>query len=165
MSHLMNSSKRLYIVKGLLVSVEKASFSKEFRCEFQCGGERYMYTLSFMFIYIIINVCIHYHLCLYTLSYMFVYIIIYVCTCLIPLQEINRIDHQYGGLRRFRTGSSKTHIYIHIDDLFSAHNFHSHRDYRYRGLGGSVLYMYIYFFLARDFFFPLQGLSIQWTMP
>ena len=113
-----------------------------------------MYTLSFMFIYIIINVCIHYHLCLCTLSYMFVYIIIYVCTCHIPLQGINRIDHQYGGLWRFRTGSSKTHIYIHIDDLFSAHNFHSHRDYRYRGLGGSVLYMYIYFFLARDFFFP-----------
>ena len=36
-----NSVKRLYIVKGLLVLVEKASFSKEFRCEFQCGGEGY----------------------------------------------------------------------------------------------------------------------------
>ena len=33
------SFKMLYIVKGLLVSVEKASFSKEFRREFQCGGE------------------------------------------------------------------------------------------------------------------------------
>jgi hypothetical protein len=36
-----NSFKRLYIVEGLLVLVEKASFSKEFRCEFQCGGEGY----------------------------------------------------------------------------------------------------------------------------
>jgi len=34
-----NSFKRFYIVKGLLVLVEKASFSKEFRWEFQCGGE------------------------------------------------------------------------------------------------------------------------------
>jgi len=34
-----NSFRRLYIVKGLLVLVEKASFSKEFRSEFQCGGE------------------------------------------------------------------------------------------------------------------------------
>jgi len=31
--------KRLYIVKGLLVLVEKTSFSKEFQWEFQCGGE------------------------------------------------------------------------------------------------------------------------------
>jgi len=36
-----NSFKRLYIVKGLLVLVEKASFSKEFRRGFQCGGEGY----------------------------------------------------------------------------------------------------------------------------
>jgi len=34
-----NSFKRLYIVKGLLVLVEKALISKEFRWEFQCGGE------------------------------------------------------------------------------------------------------------------------------
>jgi len=34
-----NSFKRLYIVKGLLVLVEKTSFSKEFRWKFQCGGE------------------------------------------------------------------------------------------------------------------------------
>jgi len=34
-----NSFKRLYIVKGLLVLVEKASFSKEFRLEFHSGGE------------------------------------------------------------------------------------------------------------------------------
>ena len=33
--------KRLYIVKGLLVLVGKASFSKEFRCEFHSGGEGY----------------------------------------------------------------------------------------------------------------------------
>jgi len=34
-----NSFKRLYIVKGLLLLGEKTSFSKEFRGEFQCGGE------------------------------------------------------------------------------------------------------------------------------
>ena len=34
-----NSFKRLYIVKRLLVLVEKTSVSKEFRWEFQCGGE------------------------------------------------------------------------------------------------------------------------------
>jgi len=34
-----DSFKRLYIVEGLLVLVEKTSFSKEFRWEFQCGGE------------------------------------------------------------------------------------------------------------------------------
>jgi len=34
-----NSFKRLYTVKGLLVLVEKASFSEEFRCKFQSGGE------------------------------------------------------------------------------------------------------------------------------
>jgi len=34
-----NSFKRLYMVKGLLVLVKKSSFSKEFRWEFQCGGE------------------------------------------------------------------------------------------------------------------------------
>jgi len=34
-----NLFKRLYIVKGLLVLVEKSSFSKEFRWKFQCGGE------------------------------------------------------------------------------------------------------------------------------
>jgi len=36
-----NSYKRLYTVKGLLVLVEKASFSKEFRCEFHSGGKGY----------------------------------------------------------------------------------------------------------------------------
>ena len=34
-----NSFKRFYIVKELLFLVEKASFSKEFQSEFQCGGE------------------------------------------------------------------------------------------------------------------------------
>ena len=33
-----NSFKRLYTLKGLLVLVEKASFSKEFRSEFHSGG-------------------------------------------------------------------------------------------------------------------------------
>jgi len=36
---LKNSFKRLYTVKGLLVLVEKASFSKEFRCKFHSDGE------------------------------------------------------------------------------------------------------------------------------
>jgi len=36
-----NSFKRLYIVKGLLVLVEKTSFSTEFRWKFHCGGEGY----------------------------------------------------------------------------------------------------------------------------
>jgi len=34
-----HSFKRLYIVKELLVFVKKASFSEEFRSEFECGGE------------------------------------------------------------------------------------------------------------------------------
>jgi len=33
-----NSFKRLYTLKGLLVLVEKASFSEEFRSEFHSGG-------------------------------------------------------------------------------------------------------------------------------
>jgi len=36
---LKNSFKRLYSAEGLLVLVEKASFSKEFRCELHSGGE------------------------------------------------------------------------------------------------------------------------------
>jgi hypothetical protein len=42
-----NSFKRLYIVKGLLVLVEKTSFSKEFRWEFQCGGEGHSFGNKF----------------------------------------------------------------------------------------------------------------------
>ena len=89
-----------------------------------------------LYVHIIIYVYIHYHLGLYTLSFMFV-------PALFPYR-----NYQYGGLWRFWTGSSNVYIYIHIYDLFSAHNFYSHRDYRYRGRGGSVLYMYIYFFFG-----------------
>jgi len=47
----MNSFKRLYTVKGLLVLVGNASFLKEFRCKFHSGGEGYTY--------IYIYACIH----------------------------------------------------------------------------------------------------------
>ena len=108
----------------------------------------YIYTYT----YIHINIYVYLYVDIYTYVYLYVYIIIYVCTCFVSLQELSIRWIMAISKRIFQ----KKYTYIHIYDLFSAHDFFSHREYRYGGLGGSVLYMYVYFFWARDFFFPYR---------